>query len=141
MKTINLNLFLDDYRVPYDSKIQGQVSAYFYTHFEKFRNEQWVIVRNYKEFVGFILTNGVPTFVAFDHDLDDVHYEHNLDSSKPIDYESYTEFTGFHCAKWLCDHCQENGIKFPEYYVHSLNQTGKINIITYIENYKKHVEK
>jgi len=140
MKRINVNLFLDDYRIPYDSKIKGDVNAYHYTHYEKYKNEEWIIVRNYKEFTEFIENNGVPDFISFDHDLDDVHYLHNLDPDLPIDYEKYTEYTGFHCAKWLAEYCLENNIKFPNYYVHSMNNIGRINIIKYIENYKKHIE-
>jgi len=140
MKTIDINLFLDDFRVPYDKKDNTIVNAYSYTQFEKFRTEAWIIVRNYNEFVEFIETNGVPKFVAYDHDLDDVHYEHDMNSSAPIDYDNYSEFTGYHCAKWLAEYCQDNGIKYPEYYVHSMNPTGTKNIISYIENYKKYVE-
>lgn len=142
MKTIDVNLFLDDFRVPYDKKDKSIANAYLCTspRFEKFRTEQWIIVRTYQEFIDFIKTNGVPTFIAFDHDLADVHYIHSLSDDVKIDYDNYTEFTGYHCAKWLCDYCQDHGIKFPDYYVHSMNTTGKRNIITYIENYKKHVE-
>jgi 2-hydroxy-3-keto-5-methylthiopentenyl-1-phosphate phosphatase len=50
------------------------------------------------------------------------------------------EKTGYHAAKWLCNYCQENKIKFPEYYVHSFNQIGKENIIGYIENYRQIAE-
>lgn len=100
----------------------------------------WVIARNYKEFVSIILAKGVPKFISFDHDLADEHYQefHTCDGN--FRYENMTEKTGLHCAKWLCGHCMDNKIKFPDYVVHSLNSVGKPNIISYIENYKRVVE-
>jgi len=143
---MSYNLFLDDIRYPYvDPKLKhlyvqngrdyfDMVSAYNYTGFEKFKTEQWLIVRDYDEFVKIIEKKGVPKFVAFDHDLGDEHY------NSKVDYEEYTEKTGYECAKWLCDYCQDNNVKFPGYYIHSMNVVGKINIKHYIENYIKYVE-
>ena len=137
-------LFLDDIRYPYlnpddysgvdKSNIYTFVSAYHYTGFSPFKDEKWDIVRNYNEFVEFIEENGVPDFVAFDHDLGDEHYE----TTKVIKYDDYIEKTGYDCAKWLGEYCLDNSISYPYYYVHSMNPVGKKNIDSYIANFRKH---
>jgi len=139
-KNKKYNLFLDDIRVPYTNDTKKYdvsfVSAYAYTNYEPFKTEKWKIVRNYNDFVDYVTENGLPERVAFDHDLADVHYS----TQRNINYDDFDEKTGYDAAKWLCEYCQENNLKFPEYIVISWNNTGKKNIISYIENYKKHVE-
>ena len=133
-------LFLDDERYPYnelrgstDDSLNG-TSAYSYTKFRPFKEEEWVIVRDFDAFVSTILREGVPVMVSFDHDLSDIKYSGGKSTF------SYKEKTGYDCAKWLCDYCQENNIKFPKYFIHSMNPIGSKNINSYIENYKKHIE-
>jgi hypothetical protein len=137
------NLFLDDVRVPYLTDMElkqipdgykHMASAYYYTDFEPFKTEKWEVVTTYDEFVSFIEKNGCPSFVAFDHDLADEHYNYELDTN------TYKEKTGYDAAKWLCEYCQDNHIKFPKYVVHSMNLVGTENITKYIENYKKYIE-
>ena len=65
MKTYNL--FLDDVRNPKDC-CQYMPDAKFYF------NSEFVIVRNYDEFVNFIRKNGLPNIISFDHDLSDMDY-------------------------------------------------------------------
>lgn len=144
------NLFLDDEREPYLDPINinklgieifNFVSAYYYTKYKPFKDENWIIVRNYKEFIKIIKRLGIPDKVSFDHDLSDEHYPNYDKNSKnlnTIKYDNYTEKTGYDCAKWLCEYCKENNKKFPEYFIHSWNKIGAINIKTYIENCKKH---
>jgi len=146
------NLFLDDIRFPYinphnyvgreKNDIETFVSAWHYSRYDPFKLEEWIIVRNHDEFIKCVEENGVPELVAFDHDLGDEHYPGPKDSknTKDINYEKFTEKTGYDSAKWLCHFCELNNVKFPEYYVHSWNKVGAKNIITYIENYKKYVE-
>lgn len=127
-------IFLDDIRDPID--------AYLYTGFKPFIDdtEPWRIVRSYDQFVDYITRNFnkgyFPEIIAFDHDLAEIHYSHLSD----IDYDKFTEKTGMDCAKWLVDFCMDNNLKLPEYYVHSMNPAGARNIISYLENYKKHEE-
>lgn len=129
-------LFLDDERKPYDVK---WVRLPFAT---------WEIARNYNEFVILVTKYGVPKFVSFDHDLADEHYEVML---KEVEAQQYTFFfeddqggmnltfdygkekTGYDCAKFLVDFCANNGYKFPEYEVHSMNPVGGKRIRDYIE--------
>ena len=116
-------LFLDDIRMPDDVswvKLPKDV--------------EWIIVRNYKEFRKTIWSKGIPKFVAFDHDLSNNHYEHGLHGDN-IPYDTYTEKTGYDCAKFLVNECNKLGVKHPDYTVHSMNPVGKSNIINYVESY------
>ena len=108
-KTLNI-LWLDDKREPYyylykkksDSKAFLRNKSFYNNLLSKYdANFTWV--KNIDEFKNFILINGVPDFVSFDRDL----------GTAPI--------TGMDCAKWLVNYCKENGIKFPQYFIHSAN--------------------
>lgn len=120
-------LFLDDMRNPED--------VFAYTH-EQIYLVGWVVVRSYDEFVNCILTKGMPSLISFDHDLADVHYgvQDHLDKDY---YDTISEKTGYHCAKWLVDFCIDNKLKLPDYMVHSWNTSGKTNILSLLNNYKK----
>ena len=111
--------------------------VFYYTSNPIYNLLEWVIVRSYDEFVEYIVNNGIPNKISFDHDLADVHYE--IKNQNNIDYTKI-EKTGYHCAKWLANYCQDNTIKFPEYYIHTQNVVGGDNIKCYIENYKKIIE-
>lgn len=129
------NLFLDDIRVPMD--------AFNYTRFQKFSLEEWDIVRDYDGFVHYIETNGLPDFIAFDHDLADEHYApemyHGSEAYMKIS-ENFKEKTGYDCARWLVEYCMDNNLDCPDYIVHSMNPAGKQNIESYLENFKKSKE-
>ncbi len=94
----------------------------------------WDIVRNYDEFINYILKNGLPSVISFDHDLADEHYVpseywDNYDLSKEFqESQSYREKTGNDCAKWLLEYCYENDLKLPQCMVHSANPVGADNI-------------
>ena len=108
-----------------------------YCNLPNINDEEWVIVRNYNEFVDIITLRGVPQFVSLDHDLADCHYGHGLNNDA-IPYDIYgKERTGYHCAMWLVNYCIERNIKHPPYIVHSMNPVGKKNIESYIESYNK----
>ena len=116
---MSYKLFLDDMRWPKDVKwIELPLGP-------------WAIVRDYDGFVRHIQRYGLPSFVTFDHDLADEHY------LPEVKEDTYTEETGYDCAKWLVEYCIEKGLTFPEYAVHSMNPIGKQNIISYIENFKR----
>jgi hypothetical protein len=110
----NKKLYLDDLRNPVDSSLyMGNVEIY---------KEDWVVVRNYKQFVDYIENNGVPDIVSFDHDLAE-------------------EKTGADCAKWLGEYLIENGIPIPKYYIHSMNPVGAINIRSIMKTCEKVMKK
>lgn len=117
-------LFLDDMRMPEDVKWVPIPDA------------QWNIVRNFDQFVEFINAHGAPTYVAFDHDLADEHYGVQQEHAADADYG--TEKTGYDCAKWLVEYCHNQGCKFPEFVVHSMNPVGSARIKNYIEDARKH---
>jgi|TARA_R110000868_G_scaffold271243_1_gene530675 hypothetical protein len=110
------NLFLDDIRNPWNVAYMTLPKV------------DWIIVRNYDEFVKEISTNGLPEIISFDHDLS------FFDIDKT---DGFIEKTGYDCAKWLINYCSKNNLMPPTYYVHSMNPVGKQNIINYIECYIK----
>jgi hypothetical protein len=87
-----------------------------------YRNQEWEIVRNFDEFVDWILTNGLPDVVSFDHDLADEHY------AFAGNYNIFREKTGYDAAKWLVEFCMHEQLPLPEYHVHSMNPVGGDNI-------------
>jgi len=113
-----------------------------------YRKNWWCIVRSFEEFTNWILNNGLPDMVSFDHDLGDVH--HYKDDSRLIvpageeefDYDAYLnkEKTGLHAAKWLVEFCDYEKLPLPECSVHSANPTGAKNIKEYLANAKKHLK-
>lgn len=118
-------LFLDDIRDPRVcvSYMKGNAG------FAKYFDTDWVIVRNYEEFVQVIEEKGLPYLISFDHDLSWDHY--NIDFDVWDDYSSEqlgVEKTGADCAEWLKNYCIENNLKLPEFYVHSMNPVGRENI-------------
>ena len=123
---MSYNLFLDDFRSLSD--------AYSYTYNPVYATKEWVIVRNYDEFVKYIEEHGIPEMISFDHDLADVHYTNQID----IPYDDYKEKTGYHCAKWLIYHCMDNNKKLPPVImIHSMNMVGAKNIKSLFDTYYK----
>lgn len=129
------NLFLDDIRTPKD--------VFRYTHNSDYLKFEWNIVRNYDDFVEYIIKNGLPDLISFDHDLADEHYDeamYNGDLYNNL-YDKFKEKTGYDCAKWLIEYCMDNDIDVPKIYVHSMNPIGAENIrklfINYINQRKK----
>ena len=62
-----MKLFLDDNRKPYDV-FRNTIDPIYEN------NNEWVIVKNYEEFVDTILESGLPEIISFDHDLSQNHY-------------------------------------------------------------------
>ena len=126
---MSYKLFLDDERFPSTALHGGLLErdSELYTN-----DSDWVIVRNYKEFINHIIEHGKPIYVSFDHDLADIQYKDVTPSW------AYYEKTGYDCARFLVDYCIDNKRRFPMYQVHSANPIGKENIKGYIENAKKH---
>lgn len=120
---MSYKLFLDDVRYP------------SHVTWVEMPNGPWVTVRNYNDFVKHITSNGLPEFIAFDHDLGEEHYI----VGKPK-YDEYKEKTGYDCAKWLIEYCLDNSKLFPKYVVHSMNPIGKMNIIALIENFNSTIK-
>lgn len=122
------NLFLDDVRIP--SKVT----------WVELPLVEWTIARNYDQFVAMITAQGLPTRIAFDHDLAAEHYDQAIKQSlidgKEIDYDSFQDKTGMDCVKWLVEYCIAHNAAFPEYYLHTMNPVGAQNMKSYIESYE-----
>lgn len=118
-------LFLDDLRSPRQ--------CYNYIKNEIYLRSDWDIVRNYDQFVNYILNVGIPKVISFDHDLADEHY----DTLNETDFTSLQEYylfrdremTGYDCAKWLKEYCDLHEYPLPKILCHSMNPVGKENIL------------
>jgi hypothetical protein len=115
---MSYKLFLDDERFPRNVT---------WVRLPSYNDWDWVIVRNYDDFVKTITEKGMPEFIAFDHDLADEHYFEGVVGSPPK-YNTYKEKTGYEAAKWLRSYCDEMDIPMPAYTVHSMNSVGRANI-------------
>lgn len=123
-------LYLDDLRTPTET-----LPGY----------EPWVVVRSYYQFVDWIIINGMPDFISFDHDLTDEHIQDFVNQRLKQgyqfpDYDNYKEKTGLECAKWLVEYCKNRKIPICDCSIHSHNPVGANNIHSLINGYKKHME-
>lgn len=108
-------------------------------------------VKSFDEFCAYINTyykthKTLPDYLYFDHDLSDDAYElwhkHKGYKHTDINYDEYVVKTGYHCAKWLVDFCIDNNIKFNcEVHAHSMNNKGRTNILSILQNFKNHQAK
>lgn len=131
------NLFLDDIRLPnknYMFYLGESLSKYY-------ESIDWIVVKNYKDFVETINKNGLPEIVSFDCDLQDIHYEIGLKSNfsefNISDYDGF-EKTGVHCALFIIDYCLDNNLDCPEYLIHSQNPAGANEIKMKLERFKQY---
>jgi hypothetical protein len=117
-----MNVFLDDLRIPSMAHSKGRNLGEEYSN-----SEDWIIVRDYFEFVDLVNESfDEISLVSFDHDL--------------ACYKYGKEWTGKDAANYLIEYCLDNNKKFPNWYVHSDNTTGRNNIVSAIINYLKIVE-
>ena len=122
-----MKIYLDDVRTPKD--------------------KDWMVVRNYHEFVNLIQKLGLRNIatISLDHDLGDSamnEYHTNVSPNFKLDYENIKEKTGYDAAKWLVGHYMDNFTSpFPQIYVHSANPVGAANIVNYINGFLKHMDK
>lgn len=107
----------------------------------------WVIVRNYNEFIKCIEKYNCPAVCSFDHDLYPEHYaafatvnNTPLIEEKVIHYDKFKEKTGRDAAVWLANYCLDKKVLLPLYYLHSLNGVGCANIHSVLESARKAME-
>ena len=123
MKINKKRLYLDDVRTPLD--------------------DDWIIARNYEEFVSIIKFNGLENFdvISLDHDLGEqsmVEYYTNVKNNYKLDYNNIVdEKTGYDCCRFLVSESMSKNIPLPQIYVHSANPIGSANMMGYINNYFK----
>jgi len=115
-----LRLYLDDIRTPVD--------------------DDWIVVRNYDEFVAQLKLNGLGNFevISLDHDLGEgamVEYYTNVKNNYMLDYNNIEERTGMDCCRYLVSDSMNEKIPLPQVYIHSANPIGSANMMGYINNY------
>ena len=113
-------LFLDDERMPRDVTwvLIGGVGSW---------GAEWSIVRSLEEAVTWVLDNGFPDVISFDHDLGLMHYANDYSDGK----------TGYDFAMWLVEHDMDTDT-MPENFsftIHSKNPIGGANIQSLLNNY------
>ena len=117
-----MNLFLDDIRIPDMAHHSGKGLGTAYSSVDK-----WVITRDYFDFVDIVNKHfDEIELVSFDHDL--------------ACYKDGVEYTGKSAADYLVNYCLDNNKKFPSWYAHTDNTSGRQNIIGTILGYLKTVE-
>ena len=113
-------IYLDDIRTPVEN--------------------EWIVVRNYDEFVSKVEEIGFDDIelISLDHDLGESamnEWHNNVYHNYELNYDNITEKTGYDCAKWLVDRWMEGKDVF-DVYTHSANAIGSANIMGYINNYR-----
>lgn len=118
-----MKIFLDDVRDPsvclgYMWQRIGNLNLLY--------KEEWYVVRNYEDFADIIdKFKGKITHISFDHDLADIHYNPETQTES---FE-YDEKTGYDAAIYFKKVYEEDNLKFPVLFVHSMNPIGTQNII------------
>ncbi len=121
MKIEKIKIYLDDVRTPND--------------------KDWIVVRNYDQFVSRIKLHGLENIevISLDHDLGDKameEYYTNVKNNYELNYENIVnEKTGYDCCKFLVSESMTKNIPLPQIYVHSANPIGSANMMGYINNY------
>jgi hypothetical protein len=100
----------------------------------------WVVVRDYDQFVQNINTIGLENIelISLDHDLGDsamAEWHYGVVKNYTINYDNITEKTGMDCTKWLVNKWLD-GAPVCKVMVHSANAVGAANMMGYINNYK-----
>jgi hypothetical protein len=132
-------LWLDDYRDPKDSGFLAKFCPEFEAH-----RKDVIWVKNFYEFEQWIIYNGLPDKISFDHDLADEHYapvNRYGDYNDWASENNFKEKTGMDAAKWLVDYCLDYKRALPEWSVHSANPSGAENITKLLLNFMKHQDK
>ena len=127
-------LILDD--------VRDAEACFAVTGHQRYLQNDWVIVKTYKEFIKYIHDNDMPKVISFDHDLASEHYAEGAHYGfKDFNYNNVTEKTGYHAIQWLTETCLLNNIPLPECYCHSMNPYGKKMIEASIKSYYKVLHK
>ena len=126
-----ISIYLDDQRTPIEPPSE---------------NSEWVIVRNYEDFVRVAEGVGLENIeiLSFDHDLDrsaTVHYLEYVKKNYEIDYSKIEKPTGLDAVKWLIHHSTNTGDPIPKCYVHSANPIGSGNMMGLINLYLKNCKR
>tara|TARA_R110000822_G_scaffold73252_2_gene176040 strand:- start:3489 stop:3899 length:411 start_codon:yes stop_codon:yes gene_type:complete len=113
-------IYLDDVRTPIDTN--------------------WVVVRNYGQFIDTITYIGLENIelISLDHDLGDTamaEWHRNVYHNYELNYDNITEKTGMDCTKWLINQWLDGQV-VVDVVIHSANAIGSANMMGYINNYR-----
>ncbi len=100
-----------------------------------------VWVKSYKAFTNWILANGLPDAICFDHDLGRDEQNDKIAggmSKRQAKQERRGTPTGMDCAKWLVEYCLDKKLPLPKYNIQSANPAGKENIDGLLKSFIKH---
>ena len=115
-----IKVYLDDVRTPVE--------------------KDWVIVRNYEEFVSKVTEIGLENIdlISLDHDLGDTamkEWHKNVYHNYELNYDNILEKTGMDCTKWLVEQWMD-GSPVVDVVIHSANAIGSANMMGYINNFR-----
>lgn len=112
------NIFLDDDRQP--TFVKSQMG--------KLYPENWIVINNYFDFTKFVDDHfDEINLISFDHDIASFD-------------KSGKEWTGKDAVDYIIGKCLDTGNTFPSFFVHTMNTSGRPNIIGAVLSYLKHVE-
>lgn len=130
MKTL---LWLDDIRNPFEDN---------WLEFSPIgRDVDTIWVKSYTQFIVWIMGNGLPDAICFDHDLgEDVARARVADgmSKRQARIKKRETMSGYDCAKWLVEYCMDNDLDLPKWNIQSANPVGADNIRGLLNNYTKY---
>jgi hypothetical protein len=129
------NLFLDDIRNPEDAFLYYEEGSKRLIELSGITN--WLVVRNFESFVKTINDLGLPCVVSFDHDLHFEHVKYYVEETiltGKINYDSFINKTGKHCADFLVEKVNVLRVQMPQCYVHSANEYGAKEIRKVLKN-------
>lgn len=128
-------LFLDDIRNPLEDG---------WLVFSPITPTEVVWVKSYSQFIDWIIKNGLPEAICFDHDLGmDVALNARAKgmSKRKSRLLKQEEKTGYDCAKWLVEYCMDNyDCPLPLYNIQSANPVGKANIDGLLKHFIRHTQ-
>jgi len=99
-------------------------------------------VKNYDDFTDWIVNNGLPDVVCFDHDLgQDIAIERyttgGMTKTQAKKLKKLETMSGFDATKWMVNYCMDNDLRLPDWYIQSANPVGAENIKSYLQSFVK----
>ena len=99
-------------------------------------------VKNYDDFTYWIVKNGLPDVVCFDHDLgQDIAIERyttgGMTKTQAKRLKKLETMSGFDATKWMVNYCMDNDLRLPDWYIQSANPVGAENIKSYLQSFVK----
>ena len=132
-------LWLDDIRDPESPMENGSTWAESFSPIDSPYSIHWV--KSHHEFVEWIIFNGLPDAICFDHDLGmevALQARENGMSKRESRKLKQKELTGMDCARWLVEYCLDNQLQLPLYNIQSANPVGKENIDGLLKSFIKY---